>query len=44
MKAYTNLKGITKKEYELKIKLSDEIKMTVFINQMSDEEFIKYKH
>ena len=44
MKVGTNLKGITKKECELEIKLSEEIKETVFINQMSGEEFIKYKY
>ena len=44
MRAGTNLKGVTEKKCELKIKLNEKIKKTIFINQMSDKEFIKYKH
>ena len=40
----TNLKGFKKKECEPKIKLSETIKEIVFTNQMSDEEFKKYKY
>ena len=42
MKGASNLKSITKKECELKTKLSEEIKgWRVYINKMSDEEFVK---
>ena len=37
-------KGFKKEKWESKIKLSEEIKETIFTNQMIDEEFIKYKH
>ena len=43
MKANTNLKGVTKKECELK-KSSVRKSKRILINQMSDEEFIKYKY
>ena len=45
MKAASNLKGITKKEYELKTKLSEKIKRQgVYINKTRDREFVKYKY
>ena len=42
MKVDNNLKGVTKKECELKrIKFSEKIKEIEFVNQTSDDEFIK---
>ena len=42
MKAGTNLKGFTKKKCELqRVKLNEEIKEIVFVNQTNYDEFIK---